>query len=389
MVNAIAKINIPPTVIVGSGASQELSKQVKRLGARRVLLITDQFLMASGLAEPVIKHLQSNGISVAVYSDVQPDPTVVNVLEGLRMFGESSAELIIALGGGSPIDAAKAIAILTTNPPPLSQYMGYHRIPKPGVPLIAIPTTAGTGSEVTKVTVITDTAENVKMMMLDANLLPTVALIDYEFTLSMPSSLTAYVGIDTLTHAIEAYVSSKSNAMIDPIALSCVRLVAENLFTAWSTPNDRPAREAMSLAAAQGGMAFSNSSVCLVHGMSRPLGAIYHVPHGLSNATLLPTVTRFSIPGALPRYATVARMMQLATSADDDETAAEALVVGLEDLNVHLQIPRLRDCVGVNSAKFELSVEKMASDALASGSPQNNPIVPSAQQICDLYRAAW
>jgi alcohol dehydrogenase class IV len=389
MVTALSTLNIPSSVIVGSGASLEVAAYVKRMGVKRVLLVTDKFLAGNGVADRIVKCLQSNGIAVAVYSDVQPDPSVQNVHDGLRVFGESGAEAIVALGGGSPIDAAKAISILTTNPPPLIQYMGYHKIPRPGVPLIAIPTTSGTGSEVTKVTVITDTENNVKMMLLDYHLLPIVALVDYELTVTMPQSLTAYVGIDTLTHAIEAYVSRKANPMTDPIALSCIQLVAEHLVQAWNIPDDHAARSAMSIAAAQGGMAFSNSSVCLVHGMSRPIGALYHVPHGLSNAVLLPTVTRFSIPGALPRYATVARVMGCAAHDTDDETAAEALVEELERLNQSLNVPRLRDCVKADQAQFATMVEKMALDALASGSPQNNPITPTAEQIVELYWAAW
>lgn len=383
----IANIHIPSTLVVGGGAITQLPNQVKRLGARRVLLVTDGFLAGNGVADRIVDLLRSDGISVAVYSDVQPDPSVQNVHEGLRAFGESGAELIVALGGGSPIDCAKAIAVLTTNPAPLSQYMGYHKIPKPGVPLIAIPTTAGTGSEVTKVTVITE--QDVKMMLLDVHLLPTVAIVDYELTLSMPPGLTAHVGVDTLTHAIEAYVSRKANPMTDAIALSCIRLVAGALVVAWNDPHNHTAREAMSLAAAQGGMAFSNSSVCLVHGMSRPIGAVYHVPHGLSNAVLLPAVTRFSISGALERYATIARVMGYASTEDDDETAADALVDGLTALNQQLDVPPLRDCVRVDFAQFEASLEKMASDALDSGSPQDNPVVPTVEQIRALYIEAW
>jgi alcohol dehydrogenase class IV len=227
------------------------------------------------------------------------------------------------------------------------------------------------------------------MMMLSAHLMPTVALVDYELSLSMPKPLTAHVGVDTLTHGIEAYVSKKANGMTDPIALSCIALVAGSLLTAWREPDNRAAREAMALAACQGGIAFSNASVCLVHGMSRPLGAVYHVPHGLSNAVLLPTVTKFSLPGATTRYATVARIMGLAGGGDDDATAGRKLVDGLELLNEALEIPSLRECVKVGRAKFDQSLEKMAADALASGSPQNNPVAPTAEQIVALYREAW
>jgi alcohol dehydrogenase class IV len=295
----------------------------------------------------------------------------------------------VALGGGSPIDAAKAIAMMATNAEPLAQYQGYHKVPRAGAPLVVIPTTAGTGSEVTKVAVITDTTRDVKMMMLDRHLLPTVALVDFELTLGMPPPLTAHVGVDTLTHGIEAYVSRKATALTDPLALTCIRLVAEHLETAWREPGNRPAREGMMLAATLGGMAFANSSVALVHGMSRPIGAIFHVPHGLSNAVLLPAVTRFSLSGAAERYATVARTMRLCSSDASTAAAHAALIDGLAALNTRLQVPRLGACRGIDRARFDTVKAKMADDALASGSPQNNPVVPTAEQIVGLYEEAW
>lgn len=307
----IAQFNVPATVLTGAGASRELVPQCLRLGVQRIFFVTDPFLEASGIAGGHVRDLEKAGIAVSLFSGVQPDPTDANVRDGLHRYREHRCDAIVALGGGSPIDAAKMIAILATNPEPLSQYQGYHKVPRAGAPLIAIPTTAGTGSEVTKVAVITDTARDVKMMMSDRHLLPVVALVDYELTLTMPPALTAHVGVDTLTHGIEAFVSSKATALTDPLALACIRLVAVHLETAWREPSNRAAREGMMLAATLGGMAFTNSSVGLVHGMSRPIGAVFHVPHGLSNAVLLPTVTRFSLSGAAERYATVAKTMLL------------------------------------------------------------------------------
>ena len=384
-----AQFNIPATVICGGGAVGELGQQLKRLGVSRVLVVTDDFMMRSGLVPRVEAELRIQGIDASVFAGVQPDPTEENVMAGLGQFRAASAEAIVAVGGGSPIDCAKVISILTTNSSPLGQYMGRHKVPRAGAPVVAVPTTAGTGSEVTKVAVITDAARDVKMMMLDAHLLPAVALVDYELTLSMPAPLTAAVGVDTLTHGIEAYVSRLANPLTDPIALSCIGSVAQHLEIAWREPANRRAREGMMLAATQGGMAFANSSVCLVHGMSRPLGALFHVPHGISNAMLLPAVTRFSLSGATARYASVARTMGWADVDVADEAAATMLVAGLEGLNQRLKIPRLREDPRIEEEKFFRSLEKMASDALASGSPQNNPVVPTAAQIVDLYRAAW
>lgn len=381
--------NVPSTIVAGAGAIRELAPQLKRRGLSRVLLVTDAFMMSSGLVPRIAADLAAAGLVIEVFADVQSDPSEDNVLAGFARLQACGAQAVVALGGGSPIDCAKVISILPANPPPLARFMGRHQVPHAGLPLFAIPTTAGTGSEVTKVAVITDTKRDVKMMMLDGHLLPSVALVDFELTLSMPASLTAAVGVDTLTHGIEAYVSRLATPLTDPLALSCIRLTGEHLETAWREPGNRAAREGMMLAATQGGMAFANSSVALVHGMSRPIGALFHVPHGISNAMLLPTVTRFSVAGAVGRYATVARALGWTRQGDSDEAAAIALVGGLEALNRRLKIPRLRDYPKMDEARFHASLEKMASDALTSGSPQNNPVVPTAEQIVELYRQAW
>jgi alcohol dehydrogenase len=328
-------------------------------------------------------------LAVAVFDDVQPDPTDANVAAGVEALHAHKADLVVAVGGGSPIDAAKVIAVRQANPGPLSQYMGLHRIPKAGLPLIAIPTTAGTGSEATKVAVITDTVGDVKMMMLSTPLMPRVAIADYELTLSMPKSLTAAVGVDTLTHGIEAYVSKQANGLTDPLALECIALCAKHLQTAWQKPDDRAARAGMMLAATLGGLAFCNSSVCLVHGMSRPLGVAFHIPHGLSNAVLLSTVTRFSIDAAPARYATVARTIGCAKPSDSETAANATLIDWLEALNRSLELPRLASCRNVTRTRFDELLSKMASDALASGSPGNNPRVPTADEIVDIYKQAW
>lgn len=385
----IIQFRVPSTLLIGAGASRELAPQLAQLGVRRVLFVTDAFMVSSGTAGRVIEPLEKAGIGVTLYSGVQPDPTDTNVREGLEAFRRDACEAIVALGGGSPIDAAKAIAVMTKNEEPLSQYLGYQKIPRDGAPLVVIPTTAGTGSEVSQVTVITDTTRDVKMMMFDRHLMPTVALVDYELSMGMPQALTAHVGVDTLTHGIESYISRKATALSEPQALACIRLTAEHLETAWREPDNRPAREGMMLAATLGGMAFSNSSVALVHGMSRPIGAIFHVPHGLSNAVLLPAVTRFSLPGAPERYATIARTMRLCAPDASTAYAHAALLDGLESLNVRLKVPRLGGCKGVERARFDEVKAKMASDALASGSPQNNPVVPTAEQIMRLYDEAW
>ncbi len=385
----VTPFNIPATIIVGAGASKEVGAQAKRLRVKSALLVTDSYMENSGLAGRIADSMRSAGVKVTIYSRVKPDPTDRNVLEGLEILRENSCGMVVGLGGGSPMDCAKAISAMSANPAPISLYAGLHKVPNKGVPIITIPTTAGTGAEVTKVVVIGDTTRNVKMMILDLNLMADVALVDYELTISCPPQLTANVGVDTLVHAVEAYVSVKANPMTDPYALSSIKHVSENLLTAYKEPSNEKAREGMTLASLQAGIAFPNSSVCLVHGMSRPIGALYHVPHGLSNAVLFPAVTEFSIKGAPGRYATVSRVMGYATDEEADDIANEKLVAGLKKLNEDLQIPRLGDVCKVDLATFDENVLKMAHDSLASGSPDNNPVIPTAQQIVDLYHRAW
>jgi len=383
------QFNIPPTIIIGGGASEQVGEQANRLGVKNALLVTDPYMVSSGLADKVIDSMKKADVNVTVYSGVQPDPTDRNVMEGLKILRDNSCGMVVGLGGGSPMDCAKAISAMSANPAPISRYQGLHKVPNKGVPIITIPTTAGTGAEATKVVVIGDTRRDVKMMILDTNLMPDIALVDYTLTMTCPPALTANVGVDTLVHAVEAYVSAKANPMTDPYALSSIKHVSRNLITAFREPNNEKAREGMTLAALQAGIAFPNSSVCLVHGMSRPIGALYHVPHGLSNAVLFPAVTEFSIKGAPERYATVSRTMGYATDADPDDIANEKLVAGLKKLNSDLQIPRLGDVCKVDMATFDENVVKMAEDSLASGSPDNNPVKPTAQQIVDLYHRAW
>jgi alcohol dehydrogenase class IV len=278
--------------------------------------------------------------------------------------------------------------VAATNDGSLADYAGYDRIPLPGLPVVAVPTTAGTGSEVTCVTVITDSERDVKMMIRDDKLLPRAALVDYRLTMSCPPALTAHVGVDSLTHAIEAYVSTQANPLTDMFALEAARLIAGNLRVAFTDGTDEEAREALMLGAMLAGAAFSNASVCLVHGMSRPIGAHFHLAHGLSNALLLPAVTRFSVSGAPARYAAVARAIGAARPDDSDSVACERLVAELDRLNADLGIPRLRD-LDVDLDDFSARLPAMADAALASGSPGFNPRSATADEIVDLYRLIY
>jgi alcohol dehydrogenase class IV len=383
------ELHLPPDIEVGGGVSERAGELARGIGLRRVLVVTDPVMVDSGVAGALVERLEDAGIATATFSDIRGEPTTDYVEAGIAVLREHGADGVLAVGGGSPLDTAKAISIMATNEGPLPEYLGYHKIPQPGLPLIAVPTTAGTGSEVTRVTVITDTARDVKMMILSDHLLPRVALADYKLTLTCPPGLTANVGVDSLTHAIESYVSAKANPVTDSFALKAARLIGENLRRAQRDGGDEEAREALMLGAMLAGAAFSNASVALVHGMSRPIGAHFHVPHGLSNAVLLPTVTRWSIDGARARYATVAREMGLAASGSSDEAASQALVEELDALNADLSVPRLGELEGVERDHFDRVKRDMAEAALASGSPGFNPRVPTADEVVALYDEAW
>lgn len=384
-----SRFDSPGVVLTGGGSRTETGELMAGLGAGRTFVVADPFFASGLFMKELAASLTGAGLAHEVYSDFQPDPTDGNVASGVERFRAFGGDSILAFGGGSAIDVAKMIGASSINPGPLSAFQGYQRIPKPGPPLAVIPTTAGTGSEATKVAVITDTVRNVKMMILDSKLMPAAAIVDYELTLSMPRPLTAHVGVDTLTHGIEAFVSKKANRLTDPIALASIDKVQRYLRRAWEDPDDLEAREGMAVAALQGGLAFTNSSVCLVHGMSRPLGVVFHLPHGLSNAVLLPTVTRFSWKGTPRRYGDVSRTMRLASPKKSDEYACAALMDCLDELNRELEVPRLRDCCGGDVETFRGSLRKMASDALESGSPGNNPTVPATEEIMELYDSAW
>ena len=386
--DATIELHLPQDLLIGGGTSDELPDHVARVGITRPLVVSDRFLLEQGPAGPLVERLGGAGLAVEVFGDVQPDPTLANVEGALQALRAHEADGVVAIGGGSPMDTAKAASVAHANDGDVRDYAGYHKVPGPGLPLIAVPTTAGTGSEVTRVAVITDTERDVKMMMLDGNLMARVAISDYKLTISTPPALTSWVGVDSLTHAIEAYVSTKATVLTDMLALRAARLIGANLRRAVSTPDDEQAREAMMLGATLAGAAFSNASVALVHGMSRPIGAHFHLAHGLSNALLLPTVTRFSVGGAPDRYATIAREMSLASDEDSDETACAHLVEELEALNRDLEIPSL-SAAGAERDHFERVVEDMAQAALDSGSPGFNPQPATKEEIVALYRQAY
>ncbi len=382
------QIILPRILEIGAGASRKIGAMVKDMNCQRPLIVTDKVMRQLGYVERVRDDLSAMNIDSDVFDETVPEPTTRSIEAGVELVKNGQYDVIIGLGGGSPIDSAKAISILGKYGGQMRDYKFPRLVTEPGLPIIAIPTTAGTGSEATRVTVITDDTNDEKMLCVGIGFMPTVALVDYELTLSVPARTTADTGIDALTHALEAYVSKKANAFSDIQAVAAMKLLAPNLRRVFNNGQDREAREAMMLGSTLAGIAFSNASVALVHGMSRPIGAFYHVPHGLSNAMLLPAVTEYSIPAAEHRYANAARAMGIAQASDSDASANQRLMAELYAINRELEVPTPAE-FGISRSQFFANLSIKADQALASGSPANNPRVPSADDIIEIYKQLW
>ena len=382
------QIILPSIMQIGAKASQEIGTILNSLDYKKPLIITDKMMVELGYASKIQESLNSINIHADIFADTIPEPTVASIQAGVNKIKSADYDCIIALGGGSPIDSAKAIGILGKFGGVMRDYKFPRMVSESGVPIIAIPTTSGTGSEVTRFTIISDENTDEKMLCVGRGFMPSVALIDYELTISLPQRATADTGIDALTHAMEAYVSKKANPYSDAQAIAAMRLIGPNLRRVYHNGKDIEAREKMMLGATLAGIAFSNASVALVHGMSRPIGAFYHVPHGLSNAMLLPTVTEFSLPSATKRYADCSRAMGVALSEDNDEIANQKLLSELVAINEELNVPTPKE-FGINETDFMNNLEVMAKQAIASGSPGNNPRIPEVSEIIDIYKLLW
>ena len=379
----LGTIAFPRLLRIGGGASQVLATTLTQFGLNRPFILTDRFLRDTGRVETLTAPLTAAGIAFTIFADTVPDPTLASVETALSALKLGDHDCVIGFGGGSPIDTAKAVAVLAVHGGAMRDYKVPHVQDTPGLPVMAIPTTAGTGSEATRFTIITDEISDEKMLCAGLAYLPLAALVDFELTLTKPRRLTADTGIDALT-----YVSKRANPVADGFALAAMRAIAPNLRRVWADAGDRAAREAMMAGSTQAGIAFSNSSVALVHGMSRPIGAHFHVPHGLSNAMLLPAVTAFSAPHGLARYADCARAMGIAAEGEGDQSAVARLLDELSQLNADLEVPGPK-AYGIDEARWHHLIPTMAEQALASGSPGNNPRVPTAPEIEELYRQAW
>jgi len=383
----VAEIQTPGLILFGEGALAKIGDVLKKVGVSRPLVVTDSGLVSTPVFDAFRTALTEAGVAFGVFSETVPDPDLANVEAGAAAFRTGDFDGLIGFGGGSAMDTAKGINLLLHSDGDIRRWRVPNAPSMRVLPLICVPTTAGTGSEVTRGIVITDPTTHEKMLFMGLACVPAAAVVDPVLTESLPFRIAADTGLDALTHAIEAYVSRKHNAHTDAMALSAMRLIGPNIVEACAM-RSAPAREAMLLGALHAGMAFSNASVALVHGMSRPLGGFFKMPHGTGNAVLLAAVTEFSLPAAHERYATCARAIGFADAADSDDAANQKLIHGLEGLLVELKVPSPAE-FGIAKDDYFEKIPVMAAQAIASGSPANNPRVADADEIAAIYTRIW
>lgn len=378
---------VPGSVMTGSGALEASASAMQKMG-KKAMIVTDAMMVQLGNCAKVEKVLADAGIEYTIFDRIGGEPSDLMVKDGLNQYRTEGCDFLVALGGGSPLDTMKSIGVLASaGGDDITVYMG-KEINVPVPPMVAIPTTAGTGSEATQFSIINDTTNNVKMLLKGKVMLPELAIVDPQFTMTAPPRVTVNTGLDALCHAVEAFTSRKAQTMSDTFAVSAVKRIFKNLPTAYKDGKNEEARIEMSIASLEAGIAFNNASVTLIHGMSRPIGALFHIAHGMSNAILMNVCLRFAVSGAYDRFGQLGREIGVATVADDDKTAAEKFLDALDALTTELQAPTLVDA-GVDKDEFFGLIDKMAHDAMVSGSPQNTMRDMTEEDVKELYKQLW
>lgn len=376
----------PQYSFIGADALEEAAPVFARLGTK-ALIVTGQSMVRQGHVAMLEALLDTQQVAHERFSAVSGEPTDEMIEAGLVVYQQAHCDFTIGFGGGSALDAAKAIAVSAATGEKIVAFKG-RSIDGPVAPIVCIPSTAGTGSEATKSTIITDTANNEKLLLVGESLLPTLAIVDPAFTMAMPQSVTMATGMDALTHAIEAYTSRKAFPESDLFCLAAVRRIFANLPRVFSDGSDAEARNEMAIAAYEAGVGIANSSVTVVHGLSRPIGALFHVAHGISNAMLLAKTLVYIADGALDRFAALGRAIGVATDADSDEVATEKFLAAVDALCATCKVPTLAE-YGIDRDAFFARMDKMATDALASGSPANTRKTLDKDDLLRIYESLW
>ncbi len=375
----------PTKIRFGCGAIADLANLVKELGCNKIFLVADPGLQSAGILDKITAPLTKAEIPYQLYTDIAPEPGLMLADKGNELARQFGADCVIGTGGGSAMDVAKAISILLTNGGNAEDYLGLGKISKPGVPKIMVPTTAGTGAEVTFTAVFINEKTQSKGGMNGDPLYPDAALLDPELTVSLPPHVTASTGIDAFTHALEAFVSTQAHSISDMYAIEAIDLISSNLGKAFANGNNLEARSKMLLGSLLGGKALATAGVGLVHAMAYPLGGMFNIPHGLANAVLLPYVVAYNIIGNPEKYAAVAEIMGCDTDGLNLKEAARCAVEAIYELNMEVGIPSSLSSLGISSDK----IDEMARIALTVTRPvENNPRVPSLEDVISIYKEA-
>ncbi len=375
---------IPTVTLMGIGSSKQIGDQVKILGGSRVLIVTDKGIAATGMADQVRAQVEGVGASAIIFDGAEPNPTDTNVHDGLKVFQDNKCDMIISLGGGSSHDCGKGVGIVATNGGNIRDYEGINKSAKPMPPFIAVNTTAGTASEMTRFCIITDTSRKVKMAIVDWRVTPNVAINDPLLMAGMPPALTAATGMDALTHAVEAYVSTIATPVTDACALKAIQLISDNLRSAVANGANMEARDKMAYAEYLAGMAFNNASLGYVHAMAHQLGGFYNLPHGVCNAILLPQVQKFNMLSNLDRYADMAEAMGENITGLSVREAAEVAIEAIQQLSADVGIPSGLTKLGVKEGDLKIMAENAMKDACSF----TNPRTASLDDVINIYKDA-
>lgn len=375
---------MPPVNIIGENALADAVATLQGYGFKKGLIVTDKFLATSGMADEVIKLLNNVDIEAVVFDGTNPNPTTKNVADGLAILKENECDFVISLGGGSPHDCAKGIALCATNGDDISAFEGLDKTKNPQLPMVAINTTAGTASEMTRFCIITDEERHVKMAIVDKNSTPILSVNDPHMMKGMPKSLTAATGMDAMTHAVEAYISTAANPITDACALQAITLIVENLQAAVANGDDIKARDNMAYAQFLAGMAFNNASLGYVHAMAHQLGGMYDLPHGVCNAVLLPHVLDFNKSAAAARLKDVAKAMHIDVANMSDQEAADAAIAKIREISASIDIPANLTLLNAKEEDIPL----LAKNALLDVCSVTNPVQGTQNDVENIFKAA-
>ncbi len=383
--NRVTVFKTTPRIVMGVGAIQQMPEEIRLLKGEKVLIVTDKGLRAVGLVDILGRVLEKAQIQYATFDEVEADPRYEISVGCVEMIQREKVDLVIGFGGGSPIDIAKISAVMAKNEGPLAQYFGIELIPNLGLPTIIVPTTAGTASEVTPIVILSDEEAKLKRGIVSAHLQPSVALLDPELTLGLPPHITAATGMDALIHAIEAFTSVNATGMTDTLAFRAMELLYGNIRTAFANGKNLAARSAMLEGSLTAGISFANCGVTAVHAFAYPIGAEFHIPHGVANTLMLPHVMRFNILGNLPKFARMAKAFRLRTDELDSLGAAEAVVAAIERLALDLRVPQHLAEFGIK----ESDIPRLAEGVMkVTRLLANNPRQITLQDAIDIYRVA-